>query len=466
MYNVYNDIDSMMNKSQCPQSIIHCYFCDKKELGSCWKSEFCTFVSFFLPKKQRDQLQNTLLKQYYEKKQFACKIPTPLQKYLSDDFKKIINSKDNQQINTESNSDMDHYENNHANNYKIETISHNDDDDEFNNDKKLQKLYIKLLKVIRDDIALGDNAIYKERKQDLLKLNNALIEKMGDIQETYKQMPGWLRSEFKIGFLDHLTIRGKCVIQKNNNQMLFCLLNDNNSGNKIRFNISQILNFSRDHGLYLQSQVEISNTKIGWMNVLSFFYYGLNLKFFADLFRLDMHKEDLTILFALSIVIAQVVGFVCFPFALPIIHIFSGIFGFAFLLSNIMVYHEKFVSSEDINSYNEKLNKFGEFADQNFNNDDISLSINSVSQSEKYDKIIDNYEDKYRKNIRISSGCCEDCVCDCNCDCDCRDCPSAGECLCGCLNAAANDPHCCECVGLCCLLLLCPCCAPFIAGNR
>ena len=131
-----------------------------------------------------------------------------------------------------------------------------------------------------------------------------------------------------------------------------------------------------------------------------------------------------------------------------------------------MVYHEKFVSSEDINSYNEKLNKFGRFVNEKFKSDDISLSRNSVSYSERYDTIIDEYEDKYRKNIRISSGCCEDCVCDCNCDCDCRDCPSAGECLCGCLNAAANDPHCCECVGLSCLLLLCPCCAPFIAGNR
>ena len=417
--------------------------------------EFCLFVSFFLPKTQRDQFQNQL-QQHFQSKGFNFQLPPSLKKYLSDDLKKIIDSKNNQQNNTKSNNVQNHYE--------MERIR--DDGAEFNGDIILQRLYIKLLKAIRDDIALGDNAIYKERKQDLLRLNNNLIEKMGDIQETYKQMPGWLRSEFEIGFLDHLTIRGKCVIQKNNNQMLFCLLNDNNSGNKIRFNISQILNFSRDHGLYLQSQVEISNTKIGWMNVLSFFYYGLNLKFFADLFRLDMHKGDFTILFALSIVIAQVVGFVCFPFALPIIHIFSGIFGFAFLLSNIMVYHEKFVSSEDINSYNEKLNKFGRFVNEKFKSDDISLSRNSVSYSERYDTIIDEYEDKYRKNIRISSGCCEDCVCDCNCDCDCRDCPSAGECLCGCLNAAANDPHCCECVGLCCLLLLCPCCAPFIAGNR
>ncbi len=441
---LYQEIVEDINKKD--KGTIYCNY-KRAIVGNLSTVEFCLFVSFFLPKTQRDQFQNQLQKQC-QQGDFNFQLPPFLKKYLSDSLKNYIES------------------NNVQNHYEMERIR--DDGAEFNGDSELQRLYIKLLKAIRDDIALGDNAIYKERKQDLLKLNNALIEKMGDIQETYKQMPGWLRSEFKIGFLDHLTIRGKCVIQKNNNQMLFCQLNDNNSGNKIRFNISQILNFSRDHGLYLQSQVEISNTKIGWMNVLSFFYYGLNLKFFADLFRLDMHKEDFTILFALPIVITEILGLVCFPFTVPLamLHILSGMFGFLFLICNLFIYRGKFIASEDINSYNEKLNTFGRFVNEKFKSDDISLSINSVSQSEKYDTIIDKYEDKYRNNIRISSGCCEDCVCDCNCDCDCRDCPSAGECLCGCLNAAANDPHCCECVGLCCLLLLCPCCAPFIAGNR
>ena len=385
------------------------------------------------------------------------------QKYLSDDLKKIINSKDNQQINTESNSDMDHYENNNANNYKIKRISHNDDDDDFNNDKQLQELYIKLLKVIRDDIALGNNEIYKKNKNDFIEINNAFIGNIGDLQETYKQMPGWLRSKFRIKFLDDLTIRGKCVIQKNDNQILFCELNKGSSGNKIRDNISRIQKIINDYSLYeLPASVKISTEKIWLMSILSFFYYGLNLKFFADLFRLDMHKEDFTILIPLPIVMFEVIGFACCPFALPFIHLFSVIFGLVFLIFNLSIYEGKFISSEDINSYNKKLNNLSEFATNNFTKDKINLLTSSMSSSQDYDKIIDEYEDQCRKN-HISSGYHESGSCDCNCDCDC---PSAEECLCGCLNACAQDPHCCEYVGLCCLMLVCPLCIPCIAGGR
>ena len=418
--------------------------------------EFCMFASFFLPQGQRNQLQNELLTEYYKEGEFYRKVPLSLEEYLSDDLKKIIDSKDNQRINTELDNNLNHYEIN-----KIK-----DDNDEFNNDKELQTRYIKLLKVIRDDIAFGNDEIYKKNKNGLLESNNNFVEKISNIQERYKQMPGWLRSEFRSGWLDDLNVRDKSITTKNGQVLAYKLCTKNSSGDKIITFINGILKSLGNNDLK-HDDINVSTERMCLMNFLSFFYYGLNLKFFADLFRLDMHKEDFTILFALSIVIAQVVGFVCFPFALPIIHIFSSMFGLAFLGFNLALYQKKCISSEDVSKYNLDLNEFSDFIQKNFNEDAITLQINSVSTSQDYDKVIDGYEKI--DNLQISSGCCEDCKCNCPddcCECGSCDCPDLGDCLCGCLDACAKDPHCCECVGWCCLALVCPLCIPCIAGGR
>ena len=282
-------------------------------------------------------------------------------------------------------------------------------------------------------------------------------------------MPGWLRSKFEIGCLDDLTIREKYVMKKNDSQILFYELNKESSYNKICPNINAIRKVIDDCKLSgLESSVEVSTAKICLMNILSFFYYGFNLKFFADLYRLDMHKEDFTILIPLSIVMAQIAGFVLFPFYLPLVHFFSVVFGLVFLIFNLLNYEGKFISSEDIRKYNLNLNRFSNFIQKEFYTDNINQKIKSVQESSKYDEIIDKYE--RTNNLHIPSGYHENYKCDCldgccecgSCDRNCY-CPDAGECLCACLNGCAQDPRCCE---LCCLLVLCPLCAPCIAGGR
>ena len=456
-----NEVNYINKKDTDPSTIF--YHLDRVKVNELDASEFCLLVSFFLPSEQRKALQDEL-KKYYQQGNFHLQLPQLLKRYLSDDLKKIIDSKDNQRNNIESNHNSDHYEINRI----------RDDDAEFEGDSELQRLYIKLLKVIRDDIVIDNNTIYKTSKEELLTLNNNFVEEMGDIQETYKSMPGWLRSELRVGFLDNLTIRGKCVIQKNDNQMLFCKLNDDNSGHKIRHNIDKIKKIINEYGLSsLNSSVEISTAKICLMNILSFFYYGLNLKFFADLFRLDMHPEDFTILFALLIGILWIIGFD--PVLLPLIYCFSGVIGFMFLLADSFIYQKKFISSEDISKYNSDLKAFSIFIQNEFNNDKITRQTSNASKSEEYDKVIDRYEST--NNLRISSGCCEDCKCDCpddccecgSCDCDCRcncDCDAiecADVCCRGCLEGAANDPRCC---GLLCLGggLCCVACGGLLVG--
>lgn len=439
-----NDIKKIISGDKNDKSTIYNSWEQSKNLD-CHMYEFCMFVSFFLPKTQRDKLQNELLTGYYKKWEFYRKVPLSLEEYLSDDLKKIIDSKDNQRINIEQNNNSSHYE----------IVRIKDDDNEFNNDNELQKRYITLLKVIRDDIAFGNDEIYKKSKNELLESNNNFVEKMKNIQKMCKQMPGWLRSKFWVDWLDDLNIRDKYITTKNGQVLTYKLCTKNSSGDKITACIDGILKFLDNNDLK-HNKIDVSTGKICLMNFLSFFYYGLNLKFFVDVFKLDMRKEDFMILFPLLIGVLQIAGFVYFPFALPMVHFFSAAFGSVFLAFDLLIYREKFVSSEDIIKYNSDLNEFSNFVEQEFENGNITLKKESVGKSQEYDKIIDGYEEKYKNNIRISSGYHEDCQCDCPdncCECGSCDCPSAEECLCGCLNGAANSR--CDGGEVCCMLMCC-----------
>lgn len=144
------------------------------------------------------------------------------------------------------------------------------------------------------------------------------------------------------------------------------------------------------------------------MNFLSFFYYGLNLNFFYDVFRSDARLENFSILALLVLGIMEVLVFI------PFTHCLSLIFGTICLGVNFAVYQNKFVSNKDIDNYNNSFIEYLEKFFPKYNLDFVKDKTEDVQKSYEYDRIIDKYEEKDKPHLHISSGRCGDRKCHCS----------------------------------------------------